>query len=46
MPVKLKGKVYKSVLRPVMTYRAEAVPVKKINKRRMDVAEMRMFCVA
>ena len=43
MQVKLKGKVYKTFVRPVMTYRAEAGPVKKINKRRMEVAGMRML---
>ena len=32
MPVKLKGKVYKIVVTPAMTYWAEAVPVKKITR--------------
>ena len=41
--MKLKGKVYKIVVTPAMTYWAEAVPVKKINERRMEVGEMRML---
>ena len=43
LPVKLKGKVYKTMVRPAMTYWVEAVPGKKINKRRMEVAKMRML---
>ena len=43
MPVKLKGKVYKTVVRPAMTYGAEALPVKKVNDKRMEVAEMKML---
>ena len=43
MPVKLKGKMYKTVERPAMTYGVETVPVKKINESRMEVAEMRML---
>ena len=43
MPVKLKGKVYRTVVRPAMTHGAEAVPLKKINERRIEVADMRML---
>ena len=43
MPVKLKGKMYKTVAIPAMMYGMEAVFVKKINERRMEVAEMRML---
>lgn len=42
MPIKLKGKVYKTVVRPAMMYRAEALRVKKINEKKLDVAKMRM----
>ena len=43
MPVKLKGKVYKTVVRPAMTYGAEALPLKKVSEKKMEVAEMRML---
>ena len=42
MPAKLKGKVYyKTVLRPAMMYGMEAI--KKVNEKRMNVAEMKML---
>lgn len=41
--MKLKGKVYKTVVRPVITYGAEAVPVEKVNERRVEVAKMRIL---
>lgn len=41
MPVKVKGKVYKTVVRPAMTYGAETVAAKKTNERKLEVAEMR-----
>ena len=43
MPVKLKGKVYKTVVRPAMLYGMEVTPIKKVNEKRMDVAEMKML---
>ena len=43
MPVKLKGKVYKTVVRPAMMYGMEATPIKKVNVKRMNVAEMKML---
>ena len=43
MPVKLKGKVYKTVVRLAMMYGMEATPIKKVNEKRMNVAEMKMF---
>ena len=43
MPVKLKGKVYKTVVRPAMMYGMEATPIKKVNEKRMNVAEMKML---
>ena len=43
MPVKLKGKVYNTVVRPAMMYGMEATPIKKVNEKRMKVAEMKML---
>ncbi|XP_063872421.1 uncharacterized protein LOC135106914 [Scylla paramamosain] len=43
MAVKLKGKIKKTVLRPAMTCGAQALPVKKVNEKRMEVTEMRML---
>ena len=40
---KVKGKFYKSVVRPTMLYGAETWPIKKEQERRMEVAEMRML---
>jgi hypothetical protein len=38
--VELKGEVYKSVIEPALTYGLE----KKVDKRKFDVAEMKMIC--
>ena len=43
VPLRLKGRVHKAVVRPAMTYGLEAAPLKKIEGRKMDVAEMRML---
>ena len=40
---RIKGKVYKTVVRPVMLYGAETWPLKKTQERKLDVAEMRML---
>ena len=40
---KLKGKFYKSVVRPAMMYGSETWPVKKAQERKLEVAEMRML---
>ena len=42
VPVKVKGKVHKAVVRPAMTYGLEAAPLKK-NEEKLDVAEMKML---
>ena len=41
--VKLKGKVYKTVVRPAMMYGSETWAVKRTHERKLDVAEMRML---
>ena len=39
----VKGKVYKTVVRPAMMYGAETWAVKKTQQKKLDVAEMRML---
>uniref|UniRef100_A0A1U7W568 Uncharacterized protein LOC104225110 n=1 Tax=Nicotiana sylvestris TaxID=4096 RepID=A0A1U7W568_NICSY len=43
VPLKLKGKLYKVVVRPTMLYGAECWPVKKSHVQHMKVADMRML---
>ncbi|XP_048488766.1 uncharacterized protein LOC125491268 [Plutella xylostella] len=43
MPIKIKGKIYKSVIRPVMLYGAECWATKVCDEKRMHVTEMRML---
>ncbi|KAI5720850.1 hypothetical protein M8J77_012470 [Diaphorina citri] len=43
MKLSIKGKIYRSVVRPAMLYGAETWPVKKVQEKRMEVAEMRML---
>ena len=43
VPVKVKGKVHKAMVRPAMTYGLEAAPLKKSEEKKMDVAEMKML---
>ena len=40
---RVKGKVYRSVVRPAMIYGSETWPLKKSQERKMEVAEMRML---
>ena len=42
MKVKIKGKVYKTIVRPAMVYVAETWAVKKAHEK-MEVAEMKML---
>ena len=43
MPVKLKGKVYKKVIRPAMLCGAETWATTKRQEKRIEVTEMRML---
>ena len=43
MPVKLKGKVYRTDVRPAMLYRAETWATTKRQESRIEVNEMRML---
>ncbi|KAL0924766.1 hypothetical protein M5K25_005623 [Dendrobium thyrsiflorum] len=43
VPLKLKGKFYKMVVRPAMIYGAECWPLKEKHNIKLSVAEMRMF---
>ena len=43
MPVALKGKVFKKILRPAMTYGSEYRAVKKKDENKLNSAEMRML---
>ena len=42
MPVKLKDKVYKTIIRPAMTYGSECWAVNKKDENKLNSAEMRM----
>jgi len=43
IPLKLKGKVYRIVIRPALLYRKNYWPIKRSHIQRMTVAEMRMM---
>ncbi|XP_006820862.1 uncharacterized protein LOC100373182 [Saccoglossus kowalevskii] len=43
VPVKLKGRLHKVIVIPVMLYGVEAVTVTKAQERKMEVAEMKML---
>ena len=43
VPPKVKGKLYKTMVRPAMLYGMEAVAVTKKQVRQMEVAEMKML---
>ena len=43
VPLKLKGKFHKTVVRPAMLYGMETTSLKKTEEKKMDVAEMRML---
>ena len=43
MPTRLKGRFYRTTIRPVMTYGAECWPITKQHVHKMDVVDMRML---
>ena len=43
MPMKLKGKVYKTVIRPAMLYGADTWATTKRQEKRIEMTEMRML---
>ena len=43
MLLRVKGKVYRTCVRPVMLYGMETVPVTKYRERKFEVAEMSML---
>ena len=43
IPVKLKGKVYKTAIRPAMLYAAETWATKEMDEKRLEVQEMKML---
>ena len=45
MNVKIKGKVYRTVVRPALMYGAETWALKKAQENKLEVAEMRMLCI-
>lgn len=40
--VRLKGKVYKTMVRPAMMYELETWPLKKTQERKLEMEEMNM----
>jgi hypothetical protein len=43
VPLKLKGKFYRTAIRPVILYGAECWPTKRRHVQQLNVAEMRML---
>ena len=41
--MKIKGKVYRRVVRPALMYGAETLALKKAQENKLEVAEMRML---
>ena len=41
--LRVKGKLYKTVVTPAMMYGADTWAVKKAHEKKLDVAEMRML---
>ena len=44
IPLKLKGRVYRIVVRPTLLYVIECWPTKRSYLQRMKAVEMRMIC--
>ena len=43
VPLKLKGKFHRTVVRPAMLYGTETASMRKMDEKKLDVAEMRML---
>jgi hypothetical protein len=43
VPIKLKGKMYKTMVRPAIMYGMETVAVTKVQEEKMNVTEMKML---
>jgi hypothetical protein len=43
VPLKLKGKFYRTAIRPAMLYGAECQPTKRRHAQQLSVADMRML---
>ena len=43
IPLRLKGRVYRMIVRPALLYGAECWPIKRSHVQRMRVTEMRMI---
>jgi hypothetical protein len=43
VPLKIKGKFYRAVIRPAMLYDAECWPTKRRHVQQLSVADMRMI---
>ena len=43
IPVRLKGKLYKTLVRLALKYGLEAAPLKKTQERRLDVTGIKML---
>ncbi|XP_066967704.1 uncharacterized protein [Macrobrachium rosenbergii] len=41
--IEVKGRVYKTVVRPALKYGAETWPVKRVQEKKLDVVEMKML---
>ncbi|KAL0809484.1 hypothetical protein ABMA28_011031 [Loxostege sticticalis] len=43
MPIKIKGKIYKTVVRPAMMYGSECWTIKKAHEQKLHTTEMKML---
>ena len=43
LPLYIKGKIYKVVVRPALLYVTEALPITNCQEKKADTAEMRML---
>ena len=46
MPAAVKGRVYRTCVRPAMLYGIETVPMTKAQEGKMEVAEMKMLRIS